>query len=643
MRLSVFNSFEPGLLGPVFRYWNERVPLFGSVEVRPPSLLAWGLLSEIATDELRVLVVDRGGLEQAAAGGVPAVLQPGAPGPLPLVVLCPDAGGVPDQALLAEARGERIDAGAVAKAAGVARMLDPESQRIAQVPYSDAFYLALGTAIFRRAYARLRPEPKVIAVDCDGTLWGGLCAEDGADGVSVGPEELALHAFLLNQKRAGKVLALVSKNVPVDVLAVFEKRKDLGIALADVAARQIGWEAKTQSLRRLSHDLGLGLDSFVFIDDSPAECAMMTAALPEVVVLQRPAHGVRSFLEAAWPLDRHESSEGTLGEERTRLYQDEEKRRAARKPAPSFSEYVRSLELRVTLESAAETDQPRVFELTQRTNQFNTIAERPSAEAVRQAIGDGQVLVVRVADRFGDYGLCGAAFLDPSGETLRLERLLLSCRVLGRGVEEEVLDQLAGRALDEGFRRLEVALMETPRNLPARGFFERIAAYAGASPKHDGWVFALEGWRPCPRHFDPGERPMAEERTACGPAPDWTAIAELTRDPAALGAQLGVVAERADEKGGEESVLAIVEDVLGRPVSRDDNLYALGADSLRLVRIVARLRSRLGVDVPIADLLHRADVADLIALVARSERQPEEDPEFLAQLRSLYDEEEPRT
>jgi FkbH-like protein len=642
MRLSVFTSVEPALLGPVLRFWNERVPLFGSVEVHGPSLLAWGLVSEIAIEELRVLVVDRGGLEQASSAGVPAVLQPGAPGPLPLVVLCPDAQGAPDAGLLAGGRGETVDAAAVARAAGVVRILDPESQRIAQVPYTDAFYVAVGTAIFRRAYGRLRPEPKLIAIDCDGTLWGGLCAEDGAQGVSVGPEELALHAFLLDQKRAGRVLALVSKNVPADVLAVFEKRGDLGIGLADVAARQIGWETKAQSLRQLSRDLGLALDSFVFIDDSPAECSMMAAALPEVAVVQRPAVGVRSRLEAVWPLDLRPSGEGALGEERTRLYQDEAKRQAARSPAPSFAEYVRSLELRVTLGAAVETDQARVFELAQRTNQFNTRAERPSVEAVRKAVESGQVLVIHVADRFGDYGLCGAAFLDPSGETLRLECLLLSCRVLGRGVEEEVLDQMAKRAVDRGFRRLEVELLETPRNLPARAFFERIARFAGASPKHGGWAFALEGWRPCPRQLDPGERPVSEERSLRAPAPDWTAIAELTRDPWALGAQLGVADEKADEAGGEEGVLAVVEEVLGRPVSRDDNLYALGADSLRLVRIVARVRSRLGVDVPIADLLHRADVADLIALVARGAPPPEEDPAFLAQLRSLYDEEEPR-
>jgi acyl carrier protein len=236
--------------------------------------------------------------------------------------------------------------------------------------------------------------------------------------------------------------------------------------------------------------------------------------------------------------------------------------------------------------------------------------------------------------------LCGAAFLAAAGDALRVERLLLSCRVLGRGVEEEVFDALARRAREQGFVALLVSLVETPRNLPARGFFERVAAHASARSGPGGFWFAVEGLHPCPRQLDLTDLAAREDPPSTGwRAPDWTAVAEWTRNPAALGAALGLAPEGG--AGGEESVLAVVAEVLGRPASRDDNLYALGADSLRLVRIVARLRSRLDVEVPIADLLHRGDVADLIALVAQGARPAEEDPAYLAQLRSLYDEEEP--
>jgi FkbH-like protein len=637
MKLSVYGSFEPALLNRALSHWNERVPLFSTVAVYGPSLLGWGLRSEVAEGELRILALDRAGLLLATAEGVPMALQPGAKGPVPLVVLCPGADGAPDASLLAGVRGEQVEC---LFAAGVDQLLDPESERAGGVPYTDAFYLALATVIFRRAHARLRPEVKVIAVDCDGTLWQGLCAEDGPEGVSVGSEELALHAMLLAQKRTGRVLVLVSKNVPADVEAVFERRGDLGLSLADVVAVRAGWDPKAVVLQRLSRELGLGLDTFLFIDDSPAECALVAAALPEVAVLRRPPDGVRSLLEAAWPLDLRADLPGALGAARTSLYQGEEKRRAAMQTAPSFSEYVDSLDVRVSLAQATENDEGRVFELTQRTNQFNTRADRPSAETVRQAIGAGRVLVARVADRFGDYGLCGVVFLAAFAETLVVERLLLSCRVLGRGVEEEIFDGLVARARAQGLAALEIALTGTQRNLPARNFVERVAAdfRSRAREEGGGYRFVLQGLGRCLRQLDRAVDDPPEERVSDWRAPDWNAVAELTRDPAALGVLLGLAPE---SKAGGESVLAVVAEVLGRPVSRSDNLYALGADSLRMVRILARLRSKLGVEVPIAELLYRGDVEDLIALAERGARQPEDDPAFLAQLGSLYDEEEP--
>jgi FkbH-like protein len=636
MKLSVYGSFEPALLDRALSHWNERVPLFSTLAIHGPSLLGWGLRSAVAEGELRVLALDRAGLELSTAEGVPVALQPDAKGPVPLVVLCPGADGAPDASLLAGARGEQVDC---LFAAGVAQVLDPESERAGGVPYTDAFYLALATIIFRRAHARLRPEVKVIAVDCDGTLWQGLCAEDGPEGVSIGSEELALHAMLLAQKRAGRVLVLVSKNVPADVEAVFERRGDLGLSLADVVAVRAGWEPKAVVLQRLSRELGLGLDTFLFIDDSPAECALVAAALPEVAVLRRPPEGVRSLLEAAWPLDLRAGLPGALGAERTSLYQGEEKRRAAMQAAPSFSEYVDSLDVRVSLSQATGNDAGRVFELTQRTNQFNTRADRPSAETVQKAVGAGLVLVARVADRFGDYGLCGVVFIAASAETLVVERLLLSCRVLGRGVEEEIFDRLVARARERGLAALEIALTATPRNLPARNFVERVAADSLAHAlEQGGYRFVLQCLGRCRRQLDRGADDAPEKRLSDWRAPDWNAVAGLTRDPAALGVLLGLAPE---SKAGGDSVLAVVGEVLGRPVSRSDNLYALGADSLRMVRILARLRSKLGVEVPIADLLYRGDVEDLIALAERGARQPEDDPAFLAQLGSLYDEEEP--
>ena len=276
-------------------------------------------------------------------------------------------------------------------------------------------------------------------------------------------------------------------------------------------------------------------DSFLFIDDSPAECAKVLSALPKIAVLRRPPERVQSLLQATWPLDVKNSV--GLGEVRTKLYQDEEKRSAALRTSPSFVEYVRSLDLRVQISPAMVTDEGRVFELTQRTNQFNTRGGRPSASTIHEAICANMVLAVRAADRFGDYGLCGVIILSPSAKTLRIERLLLSCRVLGRGVEEEVFDRIVAHARCENFSAIEITASETQRNQPARNFLDRLTACFGFH--HDEtYRFVLAGLGACPRQLGANMEPPAQRDAA--EAIDWNTVAELTRDSTALAAWLGL-------------------------------------------------------------------------------------------------------
>src|SRR5262249_26325231 len=156
--------------------------------------------------------------------------------------------------------------------------------------------------------------------------------------ITIGPDERELHAFLLEQKRAGRLLTLVSKNILDDVEAVFAKRADLGVSRSDFVAAKVGWGSKSAALREIAHELSLGLDAFVLIDDSPAECAEVSAALPEVAVLVRPADAPASTLRAAWRLDLRAAATGTLGEARTRMYRDEAQRREALRQAPSYAE-----------------------------------------------------------------------------------------------------------------------------------------------------------------------------------------------------------------------------------------------------------------------------------------------------------------
>jgi aryl carrier-like protein len=357
-------------------------------------------------------------------------------------------------------------------------------------------------------------------------------------------------------------------------------------------------------------------------------------------VVQRPATGIAALWDAVWPFDLA-AAVGALGEARTRLYQEEAQRRDAQRAAPSFAEHVASLRVRCEVRLAGSADEARLFELAQRTNQFNTRAGRPSQEEVRAAVAGGRALAVFVSDRFGDYGLSGAVLLGaPDGDALVAERLLLSCRVLGRGVEETLVEALLARAREAGCAALAVPLDETPRNLPARRFLARHAPGQGGPRLRFAASFG-----PLQRHFSEQPEDEARAMVRSPAAPDWMEVARLTVDLRRLACAAGLVTDPSlapvpprPPAEGEAGVLEVLSEVLERPVRRGDNLYALGADSLRLVRVLARLKSRLGLDLPIGEVVHRADVADLLALAASSAKAaPPEDPGFNALIASLYD------
>jgi FkbH-like protein len=650
VRLNVYGSFESPGFDRVLNYWNSQVPLFSGVTVHTPGLLSWGATAEIAPDELRVFLLDPAGLRMVIEEGAGGVFRPGSAGHAPIVALFPDAAGSSDATGLKDRRAEVLDVAAAAAAAGVLEVFDLASLQIAGVPYTDEVLTVIATALHRRAYALLASAPKVIALDCDGTLWQGVCAEGGPSGVHIGPEERWLHAFLAEQKRSGRLLVLVSKNVVEDVEAVFQHRADLGLRWSDIAAVRVGWDHKSQALRELARELNVALDSFVMIDDSPVECAEVRSACGQVAVLQRPRFGVRRFFESAWPLDLRSSAEAGLGESRTRLYQDEARRRAALRAAPSFADHIRDLAVRTTVRLATGNEQARLFELAQRTNQFHTASNRPSAQAVADLIAGGRLLAVEVTDRFGEYGVSGSAFLERTAEALTVSRLMLSCRVLGRGVEEDVFDALVLLARDEGCAYLDIAFAQTERNVPARKFLESVGESLAATrqSRADGtvlWRFPLDGLARCPRLKTVDESAQEAPEAVSGSSPDWTALAKLTSDSAALAASLGLspnVAGDSSITADERGILSVIAEVVGRPVSSRDNLYALGCNSLKIVRVLARLKNRLGIEISIGAVLYRADVADLLEL-ARSEQAqpaPAEDG-FFDQVQSLYDDELP--
>lgn len=377
-----------------------------------------------------------------------------------------------------------LDFSGVIERLGVDRARASESEVVARSPYSPQVFQRLAIEITRHLLASRRSGAKVVAVDCDDTLWGGTVGEVGYGGIDLGPDGKGrsfqlFQEFLLRLKRRGILLAVVSRNEEHDVRYVFENHPEMILRSADIAGWKVNWGHKSDNLLELARDLQVGLDSIVFLDNDPAVRMAVKSALKAVHVVPLPEEPALwcETLERLWLFDA-----GPVTVEdgaRTRMIQQEDERRQARDASLGLEFYLKDLGLEVAVDEPGELDWARVSQLSHRTNQFNSSLKRRSTEDMRSAAKSGHVLVLRARDRFGDYGLVGVAVLNPGDPSAELDSLLLSCRVLGRGVEETFLHAIGAKARECGARDLEVPIVIGPRNkvirdfLAGQGFLEK--------------------------------------------------------------------------------------------------------------------------------------------------------------------------
>jgi FkbH-like protein len=375
-------------------------------------------------------------------------------------------------------------------------------------PYSPALYQELGREAARLIRRRYRPSAKVLALDADNTLWGGIVAEDGAEAVEVGSDG-AGRAFQLFQEAAlklrerGVLLVLVSRNEPEDVWAVFDNHPGMRLKRSHITASRINWKPKSQNLKELAAELNLGLDSFVFVDDDIANRQEVAANAPEVTVVPLPADPAEycRALSQLWVFD---SATQLTAEDRERasMMQQEQERQHTRQAHADLGDYLRDLGLQVEMREATAFDLSRVAQLEQKTNQFNLTLARRTLDELKTLGRSHSIYVVQAADRFGDYGLIGACVLaaEAADSTVfRLDSLIMSCRALGRGIEEAVLDGLLREVKSRGATRLVAEYVPGPRNEPVREFLRR----AGFSEEAENrFVIAALGESRLPVHIE---------------------------------------------------------------------------------------------------------------------------------------------
>jgi FkbH-like protein len=406
--------------------------------------------------------------------------------PLGVGDACNDTGVFATAARAREALRQRLagqpgvliaDAEEAVRAIGAEKAYDWRLMISARIPFSEEAFSVIGGRMARLILLSRRPARKVVVVDADNTLWGGTVGEDGPHGIDLrdndrGEAYRDFQGFLLELRRAGALLAVCSKNDEADVWEAFARR-EMRLKREHLAAWRINWRAKSLGVREIAEELKLGLDSFVMIDDNPAEIAEAQGALPELACVRMPddpADWLR-VIQNAGLLDRLPPTAADTS--RAAQYQQERLRVEQGKAAPSPEAYLSKLGVKVSIFAPAPSDVPRLAQLVAKTNQFNLNCRRRSDVELTRICADASYLVrlAQARDDFGDYGVVGAFIVKLDSDRADLDTFLLSCRAMGRGIEEAMVANLFDEVSRASIERVFAVVEEHPRNEPARRFF----------------------------------------------------------------------------------------------------------------------------------------------------------------------------
>nr|VFK38340.1 MAG: HAD-superfamily phosphatase, subfamily IIIC/FkbH-like domain-containing protein/thioester reductase domain-containing protein [Candidatus Kentron sp. TC] len=510
---------------------------------------------------------------------------------------------------------------------------DLTADELGHVPYTDAFFASMGTLLFRRWLRVAHVGVKVIVLDCDNTLWRGILGEDGVNGVTLDPGHLELHRFMIARQQAGVLLCLCSKNDQAIVDEFFETHADSILRNEHIVARRINWQSKSRNIAELAEELDLGLDSFVFIDDNPIEIEEVRAVLPQVLSLRLPRDpkAIPRFLDNLWALDIRAGTDEDR--QRTRLYREQVERETFRLGKDDYLAFLHGLELEVDFSVPSREDLPRASQLTLRTNQFNfTTRQRTESElAALMRQEQKRIWAVRVSDHFGDYGFVGLLIADVganASDTLDVDTFLLSCRALGRGVEHRMLAYLGAYALEHGIDGIRLELFPTERNQPAFAFLQGLGETA-VEDKQGGFSLRLPAKAAAetvlssePATFEKRHSPKVEQDTTRGiESTKLVYVGERLTDVEAIMTEfdmLGLVRKPAsDDAQSRDKVSEVFTEILRHAEVRDDqDFFEAGGTSLRAIRLLSLIQSRLGVTLDPTDFLRDPTPAAVRRLLA---------------------------
>jgi len=378
---------------------------------------------------------------------------------------------------------------------GYAALFDPKLYFTSKFALSPDILPLVAGNVVKMLAARKGAFLKCVILDLDNTLWGGVIGDDGLDRIQIGdlglgPAFVAFQSWLKQLRDRGIVLAVCSKNDEANAREPFIKHPEMVLRLEDIAVFMANWEDKATNIRRIKSIIDIDYGAMMFLDDNPVERQLVRESFPAMLVPDLPEDPCeyatslngQNFFEAGsyTPQDTHRTGE----------YQAEAKRHTEREKFVDLADFLRSLEMRAAVQPFSPFNIPRVAQLTQRSNQFNLRTVRYGEKQIAELANSANhiTLAFELKDRFGDNGLISVIILEIQGDALFVDTWLMSCRVLGRGMEQFVLNTLVSRARELGMKYVRGEYVPTPKNGMVKDHYSKL----GFTPDgHQRWMLSV--------------------------------------------------------------------------------------------------------------------------------------------------------
>jgi len=378
---------------------------------------------------------------------------------------------------------------------GENNVFDPKQFLFGDLKISLDFIPYLVNDLMGYVIATLGISKRCIVLDLDNTLWGGIIGEDEFDGIKLGSDPsgkafVEFQKYLLSLHNRGILLAINSKNNFDDAIKVIEEHPDMILKKEHFASIKINWNDKISNIKEISDELNFGLENFVFFDDDPLNREFMKSSLPQVLTVDLPTDPSK-YVRTIQEMNEFNLLKITdEDKQRGVMYSQQRERKTLEKSSNDLEDFLKNMDLKITIKKADTFTIPRISQLILKTNQFNLTTKRYSLEEIQKISQNNNMLMgcVRVEDKFGDNGITAAFIVEKNGrKEWILDTFLLSCRVMGREIEKSILGYIIKIAKQNNVDKIIANFIPTKKNQPIENFLPN----CGFKKEKDFWSISL--------------------------------------------------------------------------------------------------------------------------------------------------------